>query len=445
MTCLHASAHHIAIDPLGCQARGPGVGGASVRKMVAIMLWIQALLWIAFLLLPFTGKLNPRSGKINYTRSRRKWADAWQFAEEQELQRYKTKLRRAARRAVRHDKVLYQRLKVEEHAELAVEKLGTGYVQQMDEEARGAHEKKLLELRRGCAERYDQTTLVGWLQARLALCHKYFDAVTYPMRCTDKQNRLVLLLHWDTFAFALCVLIFLILSVWSYWAREVIAAEADSRNGQPLLHTLLLISDMMSIFSDSFWDDWHTQISFQIVKVIFSLSAVPFFLFTIGPLAKLFSHTDATAYMPDGRLTLPDPNGQHACAHLGALTVPDPNGLSPTLSTSSASMHVLTSAPSPPHRPLGLPSLDPRGCARAQLGARGGARDEVLPKGGPQLAPCRQECGADPQGGVEEARLGDQCDGQHEACSGQDAAQAHLQGTRVQGAVRSLLPRPRAG
>ena len=61
------------------------MGGASVRKMVAIMLWMQALLWIAFLLLPFTGKLNPRSGKINYTRSRRKWADAWQFAEEQEL------------------------------------------------------------------------------------------------------------------------------------------------------------------------------------------------------------------------------------------------------------------------------------------------------------------------------------------------------------------------
>jgi hypothetical protein len=72
------------------------------------------LLWIAFLLLPFTGKLNPRSGKINYTRSRRKWADAWQFAEELELQRYKTKLRRAARRATRHDKVQYQRLKVED-------------------------------------------------------------------------------------------------------------------------------------------------------------------------------------------------------------------------------------------------------------------------------------------------------------------------------------------
>ena len=118
------------------------MGGASVRKMVAIMLWMQALLWIAFLLLPFTGKLpftgslsqapfhrllwiaflllpftgklNPRSGKINYTRSRRKWADAWQFAEELELQRYKTKLRRAARRATRHDKVQYQRLKVED-------------------------------------------------------------------------------------------------------------------------------------------------------------------------------------------------------------------------------------------------------------------------------------------------------------------------------------------
>ena len=148
------------------------MGGASVRKMVAIMLWMQALLWIAFLLLPFTGKLNPRSGKINYTRSRRKWADAWQFAEELELQRYKTKLRRAARRATRHDKVQYQRLKVEEHAELAVEKLGTGYVQQMDEKARGAHEKKLLELRRRCAERCDQTTLTH--------AGAHHDALTSP-------------------------------------------------------------------------------------------------------------------------------------------------------------------------------------------------------------------------------------------------------------------------
>jgi len=66
---------------------------------------------------------------------------------------------------------------------------------------------------------------------------------------------------------------------------------------------------MMNVFSGSFWYDWHTQITFQLIKVLFSLSAVPFFIFTIGPLAKLFAHTDPTAYTRDGRITVPDPNG----------------------------------------------------------------------------------------------------------------------------------------
>ena len=66
---------------------------------------------------------------------------------------------------------------------------------------------------------------------------------------------------------------------------------------------------MMNVFSGSFWYDWHTQITFQLIKVLFSLTAVPFFIFTIGPLAKLFAHTDPTAYTRDGRITVPDPNG----------------------------------------------------------------------------------------------------------------------------------------
>ena len=48
------------------------------------------------------------------------------------------------------------------------------------------------------------------------------------------------------------------------------------------------------------------------VKLVFSLSSAPFFLFNVGPLAKLFAHTDETAYTRSGQIVTIDPTGLSA-------------------------------------------------------------------------------------------------------------------------------------
>ena len=58
--------------------------------------------------------------------------------------------------------------------------------------------------------------------------------------------------------------------------------------------------------------NWRTQITFQLIKLLFALTAVPFFIFTIGPFSKIFAHTDPTAWTRTGRCVRPDPNGLSA-------------------------------------------------------------------------------------------------------------------------------------
>lgn len=48
------------------------------------------------------------------------------------------------------------------------------------------------------------------------------------------------------------------------------------------------------------------------MRILFALSAAPFTAFAIGPLTKLFSHADPTAYTADGRIVLVDTNGLSA-------------------------------------------------------------------------------------------------------------------------------------
>ena len=63
----------VSTDALGCSIHGPGVGDTSVLKYLSILAWLQALLWVAFLILPFSGKLNPGTGKILYKKSHELW------------------------------------------------------------------------------------------------------------------------------------------------------------------------------------------------------------------------------------------------------------------------------------------------------------------------------------------------------------------------------------
>jgi len=52
-----------------------------------------------------------------------------------------------------------------------------------------------------------------------------------------------------------------------------------------------------------------TKISFAICKVLFALSAAPFFPLTIGVIGRLFTHADETAYTAEGKLTRLDSSG----------------------------------------------------------------------------------------------------------------------------------------
>lgn len=74
-------------------------------------------------------------------------------------------------------------------------------------------------------------------------------------------------------------------------------------------HVYDTVIDMFDIFNGTFWLQWRTQITYQLVKLFFALTAAPFFLFTIGPLAKIFAHADPTAWTRGGRCVQPQPTG----------------------------------------------------------------------------------------------------------------------------------------
>jgi len=57
---------------------------------------------------------------------------------------------------------------------------------------------------------------------------------------------------------------------------------------------------------------WRAQVTFAVVKLVFALSAAPFFCFTLGPVGKVFAHADPTAYTPSGRLAQTDTSGLSA-------------------------------------------------------------------------------------------------------------------------------------
>jgi len=272
------------------------------------MIWLQVLLWVAFLILPFTGKLNPGTGKISYKRMRDMWLDAKLWAKDEERNRLVAQKRqqdkRSAKAAKKEAKAGSRDSSYQNLEEVDVEASnsgGGGKLPPCTEE----------DIDRMQEELYEQTTFQRKVRAKLAEAHFYYDVVTYPMRSELKQNRLFSLLTWDSYAFAFCMLLFFVMSVAGTWANEELRYEqnGETLTRDPLLHTFLVAADMMNVFTGEFWTNWHTQITFQLIKVLFSLSAVPFFIFTIGPLAKLFAHTDPTAYTRDGRITVPDPNG----------------------------------------------------------------------------------------------------------------------------------------
>jgi len=124
------------------------------------------------------------------------------------------------------------------------------------------------------------------------------------------ENRLFHLLKWDLLAFTGCMLLLLGMST-----TVLVQSEMDREllQGVAIDHTLILdyLRGLVSLFDEEVWKSYQLQFTFIVVKITFSLSSFPFFLFTIFG-ERLFTHTDATAYDRNGNIVALDTTGLSA-------------------------------------------------------------------------------------------------------------------------------------
>ena len=126
------------------------------------------------------------------------------------------------------------------------------------------------------------------------------------------ENRMILLLVWDTFAFFSVSFLFVTMTAFALENERVLVAKQPTETGS--LHELEawgILLAVLQVIKGSAFGTWQAKLTFQVCKVIFSFSAFPFFIFNT-PLGKLFAHADPTAYTRTGRLTKLDTNGLSA-------------------------------------------------------------------------------------------------------------------------------------
>lgn len=121
-----------------------------------------------------------------------------------------------------------------------------------------------------------------------ALCRTFIE----PMYSASR-NRMISLLKWDIYMFVGQFLLY-------YVMLFMLLSKSRSHVLQQFLSTLTTFSG------------WEAEITYAVVKILYALSAFPFFFFTIGPLTQLFTHTEPTAYTRDGRLVAVDTTGLSA-------------------------------------------------------------------------------------------------------------------------------------
>jgi len=334
-------------DPMGCEVMGPGVGHHSVFNYILILAWLQALLWVAFLILPYSGQLNPSTGRISYQRSTALYKEAREWANKRREARHAKLERRKARSAGepivtsaptpavstpgseveaansnrRGSGVLRRGSGVQVGSigaaippSLQFRSQQSGYFKLPDVES-GPASLPAPDVANGSKTTFTRINdIKEWMNTSMERLTLEWDTLSYPMRAGVAQNRLFSLLTWDTNMSIACLGLFFVLMLDAEWTKESLLAAQEGRDldRHPLWHVSLMLYDMTGIFYGDFWTSWRTQITFQLMKVLFSLSAFPFFFFTIGPLAKLFAHADPTAYTRSGRLATPDAAGLSA-------------------------------------------------------------------------------------------------------------------------------------
>ena len=148
-----------------------------------------------------------------------------------------------------------------------------------------------------------------------------YYACVIPLR--SSKNRLLYLLKWDMWAFTACAALMLFMLLFSVVSddqqrsqqetAEALGADAAAAAAEldpSFLVTLgWWLGAFPSLFTSELWRGWRAQITWGVVRLLFSLSSAPFFFFIVGPLSKLFTHTDPTGYSRDGAVTPLDPTG----------------------------------------------------------------------------------------------------------------------------------------
>ena len=248
-------------DPRGCSIDGPGVGHSSVLRLISAVAWLQVLLWMAFLMLPFSGKLNPDTGKIEKKKAKALWAEAMDWAKAREIERAAPKIPPQSRK--RRKAIERQAAKDAEALSVKKSAGGGGYAQLTDVEAPPAVTLSALEwfstgrplldiMHDALMESPVKTPYenyihphIAWARAKYAEALLNFDAVSYPLRAGGSTNRLFSLLRWDTYAFGFCTALFFVMMVESEWTRESLESGGEVRTTpSPSLLTPLATSPL---------------------------------------------------------------------------------------------------------------------------------------------------------------------------------------------------------
>jgi len=334
-------------DATACQRDGPGVGKSVVDQFV-LVIWTQILLWVAFLVLPYAGHFVPSTGKVVYGKANALWEKNYKLAQRKARRRARMlKGANAVQRMLAYATSIFrwcgfrtpkERQLEREYAAthgghdiLDIDELddavsemsirthaGDGYTKL--EEAYDAEAAKIAVGHEGLPDSdhkpyYDTATWRGWLNDATWPARRYttlqlrhfmseapivWDAITMPLVNASSRNRMIMLLKWDLWMFSSSIIIWLLMYFMTMRTYAVNLGYPDANGFQVLW--LFLTS----------WDTWQCQITYSIVKVFFALSSAPFFVFTIGGLNKLFTHTEASAYTRQGQLVVPDVNGLSA-------------------------------------------------------------------------------------------------------------------------------------
>jgi hypothetical protein len=302
--------------PSNCDAHGPGVG-LTVSSQASFQIFLQALTWAAFGLLPFSSQC----GEVTLLgRQQRREELARRTKERMERKRQAAASKRTGRF------LPWRRKAADTSATAAPAQAPSGYARLEDAaEAGNPPERPLEEAEAGrggsssggCQEgaaatlHEDGDEQEGEVRGGWARIQAWFGSLA--TRHNYSNNRIVHLMGWDVFSFASCTVLFVVGAI-------VLAAQeaADSRSngsGAPS-------STIGLLFSGRFWASWRVEVYFFLVRMVYALSALPFLIFHLPLIRSLLSHTFPTGFTSTGVCVPHDSVGLSSFAQWLEVTLP---------------------------------------------------------------------------------------------------------------------------